>query len=124
MRVLEPCSEQVPPLILRAITSRRIDRSARLLSGAKPGCNIQLHTGEGQTRHMYLVLLAHTLLMAQLWQGRSSRWVHATLNTIGEACRAALRESLVRLSIGPSSVLLMMAGSLTVLRHPCSLDLT
>ena len=54
----------------------------------------QLRSGEGQTRHMYLVLLAHTLLMAQLRQGRSSHWAHATLNTIGEACRAALRESL------------------------------
>ena len=30
----------------------------------------QLRSGEGQTRHMYLVLLAHTLLMAQLRQGR------------------------------------------------------
>lgn len=54
----------------------------------------QLRSGEGQTRHIYLVLLAHSLLMAQLRQGRVSGWANETLMTIGEACRAVLRETL------------------------------
>lgn len=54
----------------------------------------QLRSGEGQTRHVYLVLLAHSLLMAQLRQGRVSAWANETLMTIGEACRAVLRETL------------------------------
>jgi len=54
----------------------------------------QLRSGEGQTRHIYLVLLAHSLLMAQLRQGRVSAWANETLMTIGEACRAVLRETL------------------------------
>jgi DDE superfamily endonuclease len=54
----------------------------------------QLRSGEGQTRHMYLVLLVHSLLMAQLRQGRARAWATETLTTIGEACRAVLREAL------------------------------
>jgi hypothetical protein len=54
----------------------------------------QLRSGEGQTRHFYLVLLVHSLLMAQLRQGRVRDWAGATLTTIGEACRAVLRETL------------------------------
>ena len=54
----------------------------------------QLRSGEGQTRHIYLVLLAHSLLMAQLRQGRVSAWASESLMTIGEACRAVLRETL------------------------------
>lgn len=54
----------------------------------------QLRSGEGQTRHLYLVLLVHSLLVAQLRQGRVRAWAHATLTTIGEACRAVLRETL------------------------------
>lgn len=54
----------------------------------------QLRSGEGQTRHMYLVLLVHSLLMAQLRQGRARAWATETLTTIGEACRAVLRETL------------------------------
>jgi hypothetical protein len=54
----------------------------------------QLRKGEGQTRHMYLVMLAHSLLMAQLQQGRAREWAAAKLTTIGEACRAVLRETL------------------------------
>jgi hypothetical protein len=54
----------------------------------------QLRSGEGQTRHMYLVLLAHSLLMTQLRKGRVSGWVTEKLMTIGEACRAVLRETL------------------------------
>ena len=54
----------------------------------------QLRSGEGQTRHMYLVMLAHSLLMAQMRQGRARDWAHTVLTTIGEACRAASRETL------------------------------
>jgi hypothetical protein len=54
----------------------------------------QLRSGEGQTRHLYLVLLVHSLLMAQLRQGRARAWATETLMTIGEACRAVLRETL------------------------------
>lgn len=54
----------------------------------------QLRSGEGQTRHFYLVLLAHSLLMMQLRQGRVSGWATETLMTIGEACRAVLCETL------------------------------
>jgi hypothetical protein len=54
----------------------------------------QLRSGEGQTRHLYLVLLVHSLLVAQLRQGRVRAWAHETLTTIGEACRAVLRETL------------------------------
>jgi hypothetical protein len=53
-----------------------------------------LRSGEGQTRHLYLVLLVHSLLVAQLRQGRVRAWAHATLTTIGEACRAVIRETL------------------------------
>lgn len=34
----------------------------------------QLGSGEGQTRHLYLVLLVHRLLMAHLRQGRARAW--------------------------------------------------
>ena len=54
----------------------------------------QLRSGEGQTRHFYLVLLVHSLLVAQLRQGRARAWATETLTTIGEACRAVLRETL------------------------------
>lgn len=54
----------------------------------------QLRSGEGPTRHFYLVLLVHSLLMAQLRQGRARAWATEMLTTIGEACRAVLRETL------------------------------
>ena len=54
----------------------------------------QLRSGEGQTRHMYLVMLTHSLLMAQMRQGRARDWAHTVLTTIGEACRAVSRETL------------------------------
>lgn len=54
----------------------------------------QLRTGQGQTRHLYLVMLAHSLLIAQMGQGRASEWAQVRLTTIGEACRAILRETL------------------------------
>ena len=54
----------------------------------------QLRDGEGQTRHMHLVLLAYSLLMRQLRQGHAYEWAFQKLATIGEACRAILRETL------------------------------
>ena len=54
----------------------------------------QLRDGEGQTRHMHLVLLAYSLLVRQLRQGRAYEWAYQKLTTIGEACRAVLRETL------------------------------
>jgi hypothetical protein len=54
----------------------------------------QLRDGEGQTRHMHLVMLAYSLLMRQLRQGHAYEWAYRKLTTIGEACRAILRETL------------------------------
>ncbi len=54
----------------------------------------QLRKGHGQTRHMYLVFLAHSLLMRQLRQGRARAWALERLTTIGQACRAVYRETL------------------------------
>jgi uncharacterized protein YndB with AHSA1/START domain len=54
----------------------------------------QLRDPEGQTRHMYLVMLAYSLVMRQLKQGHAWEWASQKLTTIGEACRAILRESL------------------------------
>ncbi|HTH50191.1 MAG TPA: IS701 family transposase [Candidatus Limnocylindria bacterium] len=54
----------------------------------------QLRDGEGQTRHMHLVMVAYSLLMRQLRQGHAYDWAHAQLTTISEACRAILSETL------------------------------
>lgn len=54
----------------------------------------QLRDLQGQTRHMYLVMLAYSLLMGQLRQGRAREWALQRLTTIGEACRAMIRENL------------------------------
>jgi hypothetical protein len=54
----------------------------------------QLRDVQGQTRHMYLVMLAYSLLMSQLRQGRACEWALHRLMTIGEACRAMLRENM------------------------------
>jgi hypothetical protein len=54
----------------------------------------QLRSGEGQTRHMYLVMLAHSLLVSQMQQSRACDWALEKLTTIGQACRAVLRETL------------------------------
>ena len=54
----------------------------------------QLRTAKGQTRHLYLVMLAHSLLIAQMEQGRACGWAHSALTTIGQACRAMSRETL------------------------------
>lgn len=54
----------------------------------------QLRDGQGQTRHMHLVMVAYSLLMRQLRQGLAYEWAYQKLTTIGEACRAMLRETL------------------------------
>jgi hypothetical protein len=59
----------------------------------------QLRDGEGQTRHTYLVFLAHSLLVRELDKTSVSDWACVKLTTIGESCRALLRES-IRTMIG------------------------
>jgi len=54
----------------------------------------QLRDGQGQTRHMYLVMLAYSLLMSQLFDHRSKAWALHRLTTIGEACRGVMHETL------------------------------
>lgn len=54
----------------------------------------QLRSGEGQTRHFYLVMMAHSLAVAEFGQGRARDWARVKLTTIGEACRAVMRETL------------------------------
>jgi DDE superfamily endonuclease len=54
----------------------------------------QLRTRECQARHMYLVMLAYSLLMRQLRQGHAYEWAYRKLTTIGEACRAIMHETL------------------------------
>ena len=54
----------------------------------------QISNGLGQTRHQYLVFLAHSVLMRQLRQSRASAWALERLTTIGQACRAVLRQTL------------------------------
>jgi hypothetical protein len=54
----------------------------------------QLRDFQGQTRHMNLVMLAYSLLMGALKQGRARDGALHRLMTIGEACRAMTREAL------------------------------
>jgi hypothetical protein len=54
----------------------------------------QLRDFRGHTRHMYLVMLAYSLLMSELRQGRAKEWAIRRLMTIGEACRAMEKETL------------------------------
>lgn len=54
----------------------------------------QIRNGQGQTRHMYLVMLAYSLLMSQLKQSRAQDWALCRLTTIGQACRAIASETL------------------------------
>jgi uncharacterized protein YndB with AHSA1/START domain len=56
----------------------------------------QVRSGEGQTRHVYLVSTAYSLLMRSLQQSRVQEWARRTLTTIGEACRAVKAETLER----------------------------
>jgi hypothetical protein len=54
----------------------------------------QLRSREGQSRHLYLVMLADSRLMSQLRQGHAYEWAYRQLTTIGEACRAIGQETL------------------------------
>ena len=54
----------------------------------------QLRDGQGQTRHMYLVMMAYSLLTSQLKQARTREWALRKLTTIGEACRGVMYETL------------------------------
>jgi hypothetical protein len=54
----------------------------------------QLRSGQGQTRHMHLVMLAYTLLMRELKTSRAKEWAMQRLTTIGQACRAVTSETL------------------------------
>jgi hypothetical protein len=54
----------------------------------------QLRDGVGQTRHIYLVMLAQSLLMHQLRRSSAKEWAFRRLTTIGEVCRAVLGETL------------------------------
>jgi hypothetical protein len=54
----------------------------------------QLRDGVGQTRHMYFVMLAYSLLMRELKHDRARAWAHCRLKTIGAACHAMLHEAL------------------------------
>ena len=65
--------------------------------GSNPGLgDCQVRSGEGQTRHVYLVSAAYSLLMRSLQQTRPQDWARRTLTTIGEACRAVKAETLGR----------------------------
>ena len=57
----------------------------------------QVRTGAGQTRPVYLVSVAYSLLMRSLQQVRPQNWARRTLTTIGEACRAVNAETLERI---------------------------
>jgi len=57
----------------------------------------QVRNGEGQTRHVYLVSAAYSLLMRSLHQNRPQDWARTMLTTIGEACRAVKAETLARM---------------------------
>ena len=54
----------------------------------------QLRDFQGHTRHMDLVMLAYSLLLSELQQGRAKEWAFQRLMTIGEACRAMEKETL------------------------------
>ena len=54
----------------------------------------QPRDGQGQTRHMYLVMMAYSLLTSQLKQARARDGALCKLTTIGEASRAMMRETL------------------------------
>ena len=57
----------------------------------------QVRTSEGQTRHVYLVSAAYSLLTRSLHQSRPQDWARTLLTTIGEACRAVKAETLARM---------------------------
>lgn len=53
----------------------------------------QCRNGQGQTRHLYMVFLAYSVLMRHLRQGRAHAWALERLKTIGQACRAVMAET-------------------------------
>jgi hypothetical protein len=57
----------------------------------------QVRHGEGQTRQVYLVSAAYSLLMRSLHQNRPQEGARTMLTTIGEACRAVKGELLAQL---------------------------
>ena len=57
----------------------------------------QVRSGKGQTRHVYLVSAAYSLLMHAMHASGPHEWTRRTLTTIGEACRAVKGELLERL---------------------------
>ena len=59
----------------------------------------QLRGDQGQTRHVYMVFLAYSLLVRELDKTSVSDWAFVKLTTIGESCRALLRDS-IRTMIG------------------------
>jgi DDE superfamily endonuclease len=56
----------------------------------------QLQDSTGHDRHVHLVMLAYSLLMQRLQQGRAWEWSDQKLTTIGQACRSVLTETLRR----------------------------
>ena len=56
-----------------------------------------MRSGKGQTRHVYLVSAAYSLLMHAMHANSPPEWTRRTLTTIGEACRAVKGELLERL---------------------------
>jgi len=59
----------------------------------------QLRDGTGQTRHIYCVFLAYSLLVRELDKTSVSEWACVKLTTIGESCRALFRDS-IRTMVG------------------------
>jgi hypothetical protein len=54
----------------------------------------QLRSGQGQTRHMHLVMLAYSLLVRELKNSQAKVWALKRLTTIGQACRAVANETM------------------------------
>lgn len=54
----------------------------------------RLRSGQGQTRHMHLVMAVYSLLMRQLKNSRATKRALRRLTTIGQACRAVAEETL------------------------------
>jgi hypothetical protein len=56
----------------------------------------QLRSGEGQTRHTYLVFTAYSQLLPQMQGCRAREWSTAMVQTVGDACRAVLNDTLAK----------------------------
>ena len=66
-----------------------------------------LRGGEGQTRHLSLVLLGPSLLVAPLRQGRVRAWAHATLTPRGEEAPVTLKQ--LKVTRPPNTYLMQIA---------------